>query len=134
MELLVCIALGLSGGSDGEESACNAGDPGSVLRLGRSPGEGNGNPLQYSCLENPIVRGAWWVTVHGVASSVQFSCSVMSDSVTPWTAAHHTSLSITNSRSLLKLMSIELVMPSNHLVLSCLLLLLPSVFPSIRVF
>ena len=101
--------------------------------LGRYPEEGNGNPLQYSCLENPIVRGAWWVTVHGVASSVQFSCSVMSDSVTPWTAAHHTSLSITNSRSLLKLMSIELVMPSNHLILCC-PLLLPLIFPRIRVF
>ena len=46
-----------------QESSCNAGDPGS----GRSPGEGNGNPLQYSCLENPIERGAWQVTVHGVA-------------------------------------------------------------------
>ena len=65
--------------------------------------------------------------------SVQISHSVMSDSVTPWTAAHQTSLSITNSRSLLKLMSIESVMPSNHLIL-CHLLLLPSIFPSISVF
>ena len=125
--------MGFPGGSDGKASACNAGDLGSIPGSGRSPGEGNGNPLQYSCLENPIVRGAWWVTVHGVASSVQFSCSVMSDSVTPWTAAHHTSLSITNSRSLLKLMSIELVMPSNHLILCC-PLLLPLIFPRIRVF
>ena len=54
--------------------------------------------------------------------------------VTPWTAAHHASLSITNSQSLLKLMSIKLVMPSNPLVLCCPLLLLPSIFPSIRVF
>ena len=54
--------------------------------------------------------------------------------VTPWTAARQPSLSITNSRSLLKLMSIELVMPSNHLILCCPLLLLPSIFPSIRVF
>ena len=66
--------------------------------------------------------------------SVQFSCSVVSDSATSWTAAHQASLSITNSRSLLKLMSIELVMPSNHLILCHPLLLLPSVFPSIRVF
>ena len=66
--------------------------------------------------------------------SVQFSRLVMSDSATPWTAAHQASLSITNSRSLLKLMSIELVMPSNHLILCCPLLLLPSIFPSIRVF
>ena len=64
----------------------------------------------------------------------QFSCTVVSDSVTPWTAARQASLSITNSWSLLKLMSIELVMPSNHLILCHPLLLLPSVFPSIRVF
>ena len=67
--------------------------------------------------------------------SVQFSCSVVSDSfATLWTAALQASLSITNSQRLLKLMSIELVMPSNHLVLCCPLLLLPSIFPSIRVF
>ena len=46
---------------------CNAGDRSSILESGRSPGEGNGNPLQYSCLENPMDRGAWWATVHGVA-------------------------------------------------------------------
>ena len=67
-------------------------------------------------------------------STVQFSCLVVSDSATPWTAARQASLSITNSRSLLKLMSIKLVMPSNHLILCCPLLLLPSTFPSIRVF
>ena len=65
-------------------------------------------------------------------SSVQFSRSVVSPA--PWTAAPQASLSITNSRSLLKLMSIELVMPSNHLILCHPLLLLPSIFPSIRVF
>ena len=59
--------IGFPGGSDCKESACNAGDPGSTPRLGRSSGEGNGNPLQYSCLENPTHRGAWWATVHGVA-------------------------------------------------------------------
>ena len=68
-----------------------------------------------------------------IAYSVQFSCSVLSESLNPWTAARQASLSITNSRGLLKLMSIELVMPSNHLVLCCPLILLPSVFPSIRV-
>ena len=57
------------GGSDSRASAYNAGDPGSVLGTGRSPGEGNGNPLQYSYLENPMDRGAWWATVHGVAES-----------------------------------------------------------------
>ena len=67
-------------------------------------------------------------------NSVQFSCSVMSDSVTPWTAALQASLSITSSRSLLKLMSIESVMPSNHLIHCHPLLLPPSIFPSIRVF
>ena len=68
------------------------------------------------------------------SSSVQFSHSVVSDSATPWTAARQASLSITNSGSLLRLMSIELVMPSNHLILCHPLLLLPSVLPSIRVF
>ena len=67
-------------------------------------------------------------------SLVQFSHSVMSDSETQWTEALQASLSITNSRSLLKLMAIESVMPSNHLILCPPLLLLPSIFPSIRVF
>ena len=58
-----------SGGSDSKESACNAGDLGSIPGLGRSPGGGNGNPLQYSCLENPIDREAWQATVHGVTQS-----------------------------------------------------------------
>ena len=66
--------------------------------------------------------------------SVQFIRSAVSDSATPWTAARQVSLSITNSWSLLKLMSIELVTPSNHLILCHPLLLLPSIFPSIRVF
>ena len=54
------------GGSDGKEPACNAGDLGSVSGLGRLPGGRLGSPLQYSCLENPMDRGAWWATVHGV--------------------------------------------------------------------
>ena len=58
--------MGFSCGSAGKESACNAGDLGLISGLGRSPGEGNGYPIQYSCLENPMDRGAWWVTVHGV--------------------------------------------------------------------
>ena len=57
------------GGSDGKASACNAGDLASVPRLGRSRGEGNGNPLQYSCLGNSMDRGAWQATVHGVTKS-----------------------------------------------------------------
>ena len=59
----------LPGGLNSKESACNAGDLGSIPRLGRSPREGNGNPLQYPCLENSIDRGAWWVTDHGVTKS-----------------------------------------------------------------
>ena len=57
------------GGSEVKASACSAGDLGSIPGLGRSPGEGNGNPLQYSCLENPMDGGAWWATVHGVAKN-----------------------------------------------------------------
>ena len=57
------------GGSDGKESACNTGDLGSIPGLGVSPGGGHGNPLQYSCLENPMDRGAWQATAHGVTKS-----------------------------------------------------------------
>ena len=57
------------GGSNGEESACNAGDPGLIPGSGRFPEEGYGNPFQYSCLENSVDRGAWWATVHGVTKS-----------------------------------------------------------------
>ena len=60
---------GFPGDSDSKESTCNAGDLVSIPGLGKSPGDGNGNPLQYSCLENPMDRGAWWATVHGVAKS-----------------------------------------------------------------
>ena len=58
--------MGFPSSSDGKASACNAGDPGSITGSGRSPGEGNGNLLQYSCLED---TGAWQATVHGVAKS-----------------------------------------------------------------
>ena len=61
--------MGFPGGSDGRESACNAEDPGLIPGSESSPRGGNGNPLQYSCLENSMDRGAWWVTVHGVAKS-----------------------------------------------------------------
>ena len=60
---------GFPGGLDSKASACHAGDPGSIPGSGRSPGEGNGNPLQYSCLENSMDGGAWWATVHGIAKS-----------------------------------------------------------------
>ena len=63
-------ALGFPGGAEVKSSACNnVGDLGLIPGLGRSPGEGNGNPLQYSCLENPMDGGAWWAIVHGVTKS-----------------------------------------------------------------
>ena len=62
-------SAGFPGGSDSKESSCDAGDPGLIPGLGRSPGGGHGNPLQYSCLENPMDRGPWRATVHGVAKS-----------------------------------------------------------------
>ena len=61
--------MGFSGGSDGKESASSVGDLGLNPGLGRFPGEGNGYPLQYLCLENSMDRGAWWAIVHGVAKS-----------------------------------------------------------------
>ena len=61
-----CRQILYEGGSDGGESACNAGDPGSVPGLRGSPGEGHGNPLQYSCVESSMGRGAWRALVHGV--------------------------------------------------------------------
>ena len=57
------------GGSEVKASACNTGDPGLIPESGRSPGEGNGNPLQYCCLENPMEGGAWWATVRGATKS-----------------------------------------------------------------
>ena len=59
----LAINLGFPGGSDSKESTCNAGDPGSIPGLGRSPGEGHGNLLHYACLENPRDKGAWWAIV-----------------------------------------------------------------------
>ena len=59
--------LGFPDGSVGKEFDCNAGNAGLIPGSGRSPGEGNGNPLQYSCLRNPLDRRAWWATVHRVA-------------------------------------------------------------------
>ena len=66
---VLSILRDFPGGSDCKASACNAEDPGLTPRLGRSPGEGNGNPLQYSCLENPMDGGAWWATVQGVTKN-----------------------------------------------------------------
>ena len=65
----ICAYICFPRGSEVKASASNAGDPGSIPGLGRSPGEGNGNPLQYSCLENPMDWGTWWAAVHGVTKS-----------------------------------------------------------------
>ena len=69
MEVIILISQGFSGVSDDKESACNAGYLGSMPGSGRSPEEGHGNPLQYSCLENHMDRRAWWATVCGVTQS-----------------------------------------------------------------
>ena len=61
------------GGSAGKESACNVGALGSIPGLGRSPGEGNDNPFQYSCLENPMDKGTWRATVHGVTKELDMT-------------------------------------------------------------
>ena len=71
------------GGSVDKESACNAGDARLIPGLGRSPGGGNGSPLQYSCLENPVDRGVWWVTVRGVES---MPAALKARSFNHWTA------------------------------------------------
>ena len=67
MQTCINIHQGSPGGSESKEFACNEGDLGLIPRSGRSPGERNGTPFQYSCLENSMDRGAWWTTVHGVA-------------------------------------------------------------------
>ena len=182
--------MGFLGGTSGKEPTCQCRRHmrrGLIPGLGWSPGGGHGNPLQYSCLDNPHGQrslagpGPWrhrvghdWVTKHthtdylehllqflgpkcvnkwmDISHCLVFSkflkilrlphwkfSSVQSLSpvqlfVTPWTAARQASLSITNSWSVLKLMSIESLMPSNHLILCHPLFLLPSIFPSIRVF
>ena len=142
--------------------SANAGDMDLIPGSGRCPGEGNGNPATpVSWLENSMDRGAWWAIVHEVTKEMDTiywlnnsnkwysrkntdvgfkyfglvqSLSHIRPFVTPWTTALQASLSITNSWSLPKLMSIESMMLSNHLILCYPLFLLPSVFPSIRVF
>ena len=75
---------GFPASSEVKASACNAQELGSIPGLGRSPGQGNGNPLQYSCLENPMDRGAWWATLHGVAKS----WTQLSDFTFTWWKGH----------------------------------------------
>ena len=68
---MTSLVAGLPSGSVGQESACSAGDPGSIPGSGRSSSERNGDPFQYSCLENPMDREVWWATVHGVSLVAQ---------------------------------------------------------------
>ena len=86
LDFLITCGLGFPGGPDSKEPACKAGDPGSNPGWGRYPGERNGYPLRYSCLENPMDKGAWWTRVHGVLKcwtqlccSVTQSCRTLSD-------------------------------------------------------
>ena len=90
--------MGFPGGSDGKESACNAGYSGLIPGLGRSPGEVKGNPLQYSCWDNPMERGAWRATVHGVTKSwtrLSLTCTLTKKSLcmTKFLLIHHYSQS-----------------------------------------
>ena len=80
------LYLGFPGGSDSKESVCNAGDTDLIPGLGRSPGVGNGNPLQYSCLENSMDREAWRATVHGVAKSRTRLSDCLYSATSPWGA------------------------------------------------
>ena len=87
--------LGFPVGSDSKETACNAGDMGSIPGWGISPGEGNGNPFQYSRLGNPMDTGAWWATGHGIAESgtterlSTHACRLMLLGRKPYCKSHH---------------------------------------------
>ena len=119
------VFLGFPCGSAGRESTCNAGDLGSIPGFGKIP-------WRRKRLPTPEF---WPGEFHGLCSPVQLNRSgIVQLLATPWTAARQASLSITNSRSLLKLMSIRSVMPSSHLILYHPLFLLPPIPPSIRVF
>ena len=95
---------GYPGGSDSKESACNAGHPSLIPGLGRSPREGNGNSLQFSCLENSIDRGAWWTTVHAVSKSDMIERLTLSLSDTcNYLLLHHLCSLFSTKKSLLRL-------------------------------
>ena len=81
--------MGFPDGSDSRKSACNAGDLGLIPGLGRSPGKGNGNPLQHSCLGNPMDRGAWWAIVHGVTKESDMTERLNNNQTTTFHAIGH---------------------------------------------
>ena len=101
--LVNCISSKFPGDSNGRESACNAGDLGSIPRLGRSPGEGNGYPLQYSCVENLMVRGAWQATVHG-ATRVRYDWAINTN-LTNWRIVHKLPMIINTISKLCELLN-----------------------------
>ena len=92
--------MGFSGGSEVKTSACNEGDLGSIPGSGKSPGKGNGNPFQYSCLENPMYREAWWATVHGVASWTRLSDCTFTFITNYNHASHYTWLHLSSTINL----------------------------------
>ena len=101
---------GFPGSSDGKASAHNAGGLGSIPGLGRSPGEGNDNPLQYPCLGNPMDQGAWWATVHGVSKS--------QTRLSYFTSLHFTSESFTKKELLLNFLKLWFSLSLTHHFLS----------------
>ena len=88
--------MGFPGGSEVKASASNAGDLGSICGSGRSPGEGNGNPLQCSCLGNPLDRGSWWATVHGIARSWAWLSDETTAAAIILAVGHSTTAKVTN--------------------------------------
>ena len=145
--------MGFPGGSVSKESACNAGDPGLIPGSGRSTGEGNSYPLQYSCLENSMDRGIWQAIVHETAKNQTRLSNIFTLSSKDWILVQRCKgLFLGHSLSALEVVappyicfflynfssvqfiSVTQVMPSNHLVLCHPLLLPPSIFPNIKVF
>ena len=127
--------MGFSGSSDGKASAYNVGDSGLIPGSGRSPGEGKGNPLQYSCLENPMDRGAWWATIHGVAKSrtrlSDFCVCVCVLCVRHFANCFNGSfLSLNPPNSTAEMRQIICCQPQSHASASS-LLLSPSIFPCV---
>ena len=142
--LISIFHMDFLGGSNGKVSACNAGDPGSIPGSERSPGEGNGNPLQYSCLEDPMDGGAWQATVHGILQArivewVAIPPFRGSSQPRNWTwvsciAGRHFTVWATREALCSNSCPLSQWCCLTVLFSAALILLLPSIFPSIRVF